>query len=104
MLAQIVAGKKHPEIPIMVAVPSIAAAMGEAPEKVSAGEAITHELINIAHTRHGAQFSLGKANLTHHSDLASGPGKIISIFGIGFVPFFKHLYLRHGWSEPKICR
>jgi hypothetical protein len=32
MLALIVAGKKHPEIPIMVAVSSIAAAMGEAPE------------------------------------------------------------------------
>jgi hypothetical protein len=40
--------------------------------KISAGEAITHELINIAHTRQGAQFSLGKANLTHHPDLASG--------------------------------
>jgi hypothetical protein len=47
--------------------------------KISAGEAITHELINIAHTRQGAQFSLGKANLTHHPDLASGPGKIFHI-------------------------
>ena len=68
--------------------------------KISAGGAITHELINITHTRQGAQFSLGKANLTHHSDLASGPGKIIFIFGIGFVSFFKHDYRRFGWSEP----
>jgi hypothetical protein len=100
MLALIVAGKKRPEIPIMVVVSSIAAAMGEAPEmpailaqltapwrefessirmpaKISAGEAITHELINIAHTRQSAQFSLGKANLIHYRDLASRPGKII---------------------------
>jgi ligand-binding sensor domain-containing protein/signal transduction histidine kinase len=69
-------------------------------KKISAGEAITHEFINIAHTRQSAQFSLGKANLTHHPDLASGPVKIISIFGIGFVSFFKHLYRRFGWSEP----
>jgi len=39
--------------------------------KISAGEAITHEFINIAHTRQGAQFSLGKTNLTHHPDFAS---------------------------------
>jgi hypothetical protein len=45
--------------------------------KMSAGEAITHELINIAHTRQSAQFSLGKANLTHDPDLASDPVKII---------------------------
>jgi ligand-binding sensor domain-containing protein/signal transduction histidine kinase len=70
------------------------------PAKISAGEAITHELINIAHTRQGAQFSLGKTNLTHHPDLASGWGKIISIFGIGFVSFFKHPYRRLGQFEP----
>jgi hypothetical protein len=44
-----------------------------------------HTQFKIAHTRPDAQFSLGKANLTHHPDLASGPGKIISIFRIGFV-------------------
>jgi hypothetical protein len=43
--------------------------------KMSAGRAITHEFINIAHTRQGAQFSLGKANLTHHPDLASAREK-----------------------------
>jgi hypothetical protein len=43
--------------------------------KISAGEAITHEFINIAHTRQSAQFSLGKANLTHHPDLASAREK-----------------------------
>jgi hypothetical protein len=43
--------------------------------KMSAGQAITHEFINIAHTRQGAQFSLGKANLTHHPDLASAREK-----------------------------
>ena len=43
---------------------------------------------------------MGKANLTHRHGLASDFGKIISIFGIGFVSFFKHLYPRFEWSEP----
>jgi ligand-binding sensor domain-containing protein/signal transduction histidine kinase len=43
---------------------------------------------------------LGIGNLTHRHDLASDFGKIISIFGIGFVSFFKHLYGRFEWFEP----
>jgi ligand-binding sensor domain-containing protein/signal transduction histidine kinase len=40
------------------------------------------------------------ANLTHGGNLASDFGKIISIFRVGFVSFFKHPYIRFGSPEP----
>jgi hypothetical protein len=52
--------------------------------KNMAGEG-DHTRVNIARTRQDAQFSLGKANLTHRAGLASDFGKRISIFRIGFV-------------------
>jgi len=52
-----------------------------------ADAAITHDFHR--HTRQGAQFSLGMANLIHCASLASDFEKN-SIFGIGFVSFFKH--------------
>jgi len=68
-------------------------------QKRLAGGAITHELTSPT-TRQSAQFSLGMANLTHGGNLASDFGKIISIFRVGFVSFFKHPYIRFGSPEP----
>ena len=59
-----------------------------------------HTRIKITHTRQGTKFSLGKANLIFDAGLASNFGKIISIFRVGFVPFFKHPCIRSGWSGP----
>jgi ligand-binding sensor domain-containing protein/signal transduction histidine kinase len=45
---------------------------------------------------------LGKANLTHRGGLASDFGKIISIFGAGFVSLFPRPDIRFGLSAPSM--